>query len=193
MTPTIVRVDQVAPTRWRNGGGLTRELLAWPDPQQWIVRISVADIHQSGPFSDFPGVDRWFAVLSGGAVRLETTGAPARELATSRATLHEFSGDAATQCSMVGSATRDFNIMLRRARGRLEQRPLVQQPLLESTAAAVALFAVQPLTLAGAGDVGCTLPGMALAWWPNPRRELLALRAMATDVRGWWLEVHTRP
>ena len=63
---------------WRNGGGVTRELLAWPDPHDWLLRVSVADIHASGPFSKFPGVDRWFAVLAGGAVSIETAGAAPR-------------------------------------------------------------------------------------------------------------------
>lgn len=55
---------------WRNGGGQTRELLTWPAgsaPDQWQLRISRADIDYDGPFSAFPGVQRWFAVLKGQA------------------------------------------------------------------------------------------------------------------------------
>ena len=192
MTPTVVRVDDVAPVPWRNGGGLTRELLAWPDAQDWIVRISVADIVASGPFSAFPGVERWFAVLSGGAVRLETTGAAAQVLDASRTGLHRFSGDGATHCSALGADTRDFNVMLRRSRGRLDQQPLAQYPLLDTTAEVVALFAVEPVALVETGGASCPLPGMALAWWSNPRREPLALRAAAA-ARGWWLQVNTGP
>ena len=59
--PTIIRVDDVPAVPWRNGGGVTRELLAWPDPRNWLLRVSVADIGTSGPCSVFPGVDRWFA------------------------------------------------------------------------------------------------------------------------------------
>ena len=65
---------QVEPERWANGGGWTRTLLAWPDPARWALRISVADVEQAGPFSVFPGVDRWFAVLEGDGVRLATAG-----------------------------------------------------------------------------------------------------------------------
>ena len=193
MTPTVVRVDDVAPVPWRNGSGLTRELLAWPDAQDWTVRISVADIIASGPFSTFPGVERWFAVLSGGAVRLDTADAVPRTLDASQAALHRFSGDAPTFCSALGAGTRDFNVMLRRACGRLEQQALSKRPLLESSAEFAALFTVEPVAVAGAGDAPCQLPAMALAWWHNPRREPLALRARTTDVRGWWLEVNTAP
>jgi hypothetical protein len=33
---------------------------------------------------------------------------------------------------------------------------------------------------------------MALAWWPNPWRELLSLRLASAASRGWWFEVETR-
>ena len=39
-----VSCDRLAPTPWRNGAGLTRDLLHWPDLTNWQVRISVADI-----------------------------------------------------------------------------------------------------------------------------------------------------
>ena len=60
------------PQPWRNGGGVTRELLAWPDGGDWRVRVSVADIDADGPFSAFPGVERWFAVLEGAGVALRS-------------------------------------------------------------------------------------------------------------------------
>ena len=60
----------LTPQPWKNGGGKTRELLAWPHPSDWILRLSVADIEADGPFSSFPGVQRWFAVLRGNGVRL---------------------------------------------------------------------------------------------------------------------------
>ena len=62
----LVPGERVA-ARWRNGGGRTRELLAWPDAADWKVRVSVADVESDGPFSAFPGVQRWFAVLEGAA------------------------------------------------------------------------------------------------------------------------------
>ena len=65
-----VQLAEIAPQPWRNGGGLTRELLAWPDAEAWQCRLSVADITRAGPFSAFPGVTRWFAVLEGEGVVL---------------------------------------------------------------------------------------------------------------------------
>ena len=56
--PNSIRVDAVPPAPWRNGGGVTRELLRWPADDGWRLRISVADIHTDGPFSVFAGVQR---------------------------------------------------------------------------------------------------------------------------------------
>ncbi len=164
-------------------------MLAWPEAADWIVRISVAEILASGPFSDFPGVDRWFAVLRGGAVRLDTRGMEAQELGAERRDLHAFSGDAPTHCTALGAATRDFNVMLRRERGQLRQRTLAGSPVLQSTSACIALFAVQTIEVTSDSGATCVLPGMALAWWSNPRHEPHSLHTRATSpVRGWWLE-----
>ena len=65
-----VALADVAPSAWKNGGGTTRELLAWPSPADWVFRLSVAEVQADGPFSSFAGVQRWFAVLSGAGVRL---------------------------------------------------------------------------------------------------------------------------
>ena len=185
----IVRVDQVAAVPWRNGGGVTRELLAWPDPHDWQLRVSVAEIAASGPFSIFPGVDRWFAVLAGDGVRLETAGHAALELTTAVDALHAFPGDVATNCTLLGSATRDLNLMARRGRARLRTRPLARSPRLETHAARAGLFVTAPVVVANAGAVAAELPAMALAWWDNPQREVCSLQAGPAGARGWWFEV----
>jgi hypothetical protein len=188
---TVVQVADITPLPWRNGGGMTRELLAWPDPQDWTLRVSVADITASGPFSTFAGVDRWFAVLSGGAVRLTTVGAEPSELTAARETLHTFAGDAATYCTAEGPATRDFNLMIRRARARLRQQPIQHSAVLRTRADCAGLFVAGPVALHQESQPVLLLPAMALAWWPNPERELRSLRVESTRARGWWFEVDT--
>ena len=78
MSWQMIPLEEVAPSPWRNGGGVTRELIAWPTPQDWDWRISVAEIEKDGPFSRFEGVERWFAVLGGAGVRLTLDGQHAR-------------------------------------------------------------------------------------------------------------------
>jgi uncharacterized protein len=189
--PRVVRVDEVAAVPWRNGGGVTRELLAWPDPRDWLLRVSVAEISASGAFSIFPGVDRWFAVLAGGGVRLETAGRPARELTDADPGLHCFQGDVATHCTAAGSTTRDFNLMAVRARLKLRARPLRESPTLTTRAAGVGLFVTRPVEVSEAGAAITSLAAQSLAWWLNPQRERRELRVTPGDVRGWWFEVET--
>lgn len=116
--PTIIAADAVAPQPWRNGGGQTRELLAWPDAQDWQMRISRADIAQDGPFSAFPGVQRWFAVLEGAGVTLRMPGA-ARRIARGAEPLY-FDGGDAPGCTLIDGPTQDLNLMLRGASGRMQ-------------------------------------------------------------------------
>ncbi len=119
MSWSFVRLDGVTPAPWRNGGGVTRELLAWPGPDHWSIRISVADVERDGPFSPFPRVERWFAVLSGGGVRLTIDG-QARQL-TVRDQPVRFDGGAATTCQLLAGATQDFNLMLHSATGSVQR------------------------------------------------------------------------
>ena len=186
----LVRLADITPLPWKNGGGHTRELLAWPDAVNWDLRISVAEIRQSGPFSAFPGVDRWIAVLSGAGISLETVGKEAQELNTAQLSLHAFSGDAHTQCTALGTVTQDFNVMWLRAKGRLQQQSLQQMPMIDTTAAMAALFVVRPVTVTATSKETWQLPALSLAWWPNPRRQRRLLQTQSEElaVRGWWLE-----
>ena len=106
-----VRAADVAPQPWRNGGGRTRELLAWPVGPEWRLRISLADIDADGPFSAFAGVQRWFAVIAGAGVVLRLPGGE-RRLTTASAPI-SFDGADAPGCRLVAGPTRDLNLMLR--------------------------------------------------------------------------------
>ena len=107
-----VHLADCASVLWRNGGGRTRELLAWPAANDWLVRVSVAEIACDGPFSAYAGIDRWFAVLDGagvvltlpqGEVMLQAGSAPVA-----------FAGEAAPGCRLIAGPTLDLNLMLRR-------------------------------------------------------------------------------
>ena len=118
--PVRIALADVAPQPWRNGGGVTRELLAWPSAAAWRVRISVADISAPGPFSSFPGVQRWFAVLEGDGVCLSLVAGDCRQTRGDPPLV--FDGAEAPGCALLGGPTRDLNLMLRDgARGRMER------------------------------------------------------------------------
>jgi len=111
----ILRAGDRAAMPWKNGGGVTLEIAAWPlgaDLASFEWRVSMATVAQGGPFSTFPGVDRSLSVLEGeliltiagrDALRLDARSAPA-----------EFPGDAATSAQTPASPVRDLNVMTRR-------------------------------------------------------------------------------
>jgi environmental stress-induced protein Ves len=135
-----VRLQDALPQPWRNGGGVTHELLAWapvratdahPDgnTQQadWAVRVSVADITQDGPFSAFPGIDRCFTVLQGAGVVLTLRGTDMHLTPDSEPLA--FDGADAPGCRLISGATRDLNLMVRQSTGRAwMQRAVPGQP-----------------------------------------------------------------
>ena len=113
----LVDLDAVPPQPWRNGGGVTRELLAWPAAVGWQLRLSVADVQAAGPFSLFTGIERWFAVLEGEGVLLRI-GVEDHRLTPGDAPL-QFDGGRNVDCSLLDGPTRDFNLMAAPGRARL--------------------------------------------------------------------------
>lgn len=119
MTWRTIHLADVPATPWRNGGGLTRELAAWPAEGAWRWRMSVAEVTASGPFSRFEGITRWFAVLKGAGVALtvrtpsdsDDAGACEHRLTTTDPALC-FDGGANTYCALLGGPTQDFNLMV---------------------------------------------------------------------------------
>lgn len=180
--PNLVRAGDVAPVRWRNGGGLTRELLAWPRADDWILRVSVADIVADGPFSSYPGVDRWFAVLEGEGVELSGTDGSVR-LRPGDA-IHRFRGEAAPACRLLGGATRDVNVMVRRdaATAKVAALPSAGEPASDWSGC----FAASPMRVRHAGESAWRgLPALALAWVTAPGRVEVEPRG----AHGWRIDV----
>ena len=164
MSWQLVNLGDVAASPWRNGGGVTRELAVWPaGGDDWTWRMAVAEVAQDGPFSNFPGIDRWFAVLAGGGVRLSIAG-QAHAL-TQRSAPLRFAGEAVTDCRLLGGATRDFNLMLRRSRADGAMRRI--SGTLEVVLAApktIAVYAVDAPARIDGPHAELALPPGGLAW-----------------------------
>ena len=100
--------------RWRNGGGSTIELVAWPEPADWKWRLSIADIEQPGRFSEFPDVDRSIALVRGNGFALQIAADPAVVIDRPYQTL-EFRGDDPTSCDLLDGPVQALNLMVRTA------------------------------------------------------------------------------
>lgn len=103
---------------WKNGGGTTTEIWKAISPAgEMLWRLSIADVGRDGPFSEFPGIDRWIMVIEGDGMELAIEGIGTRRLDRPYEPLF-FSGDAETMCRLLGGPIRDFNFMIRRSFGQ---------------------------------------------------------------------------
>lgn len=161
--------DGLEPRPWKNGGGVTREILAGPATaaasadDSWDWRVSVADIDADGAFSTFAGVDRAAALVGGPGLRL--IGPAGRGLGFDRVgCVCRFPGEAPLDARLPGAAARLLNVMVRRGRASAalwaESGPRSVTPDRDGT---MILFVAR-----GRGTVVLTMEG------PQDRRELPA-------------------
>jgi len=118
MSLRIQRFDEHRQMPWKNGLGITREVISRPasdgsDGFDW--RISLATVGASGPFSIFPEIDRTIAVLQGDGMQLTVDGKREVRLLVASPPF-AFSGDAEVQADCLGGETLDLNVMSRRGR-----------------------------------------------------------------------------
>ena len=180
----LVRLDEVPASPWRNGGGVTRELLAWPAAADWTCRLSVAEVTQDGPFSRFDGVQRWFAVLGGAGVRLGLDGQWV-DLRPDSAPFG-FDGAVPVDCQLLGGPTRDFNLMVRQPLGpALMRRVAGHWSTTLKKSKLIAMYLITTGAEARFGSKITALPAGCLAWQRVPAGVEIGLSA----AEALWMEV----
>ena len=188
MTWQVVRLEDVFATPWRNGGGVTRELAAWPQAADWTWRMSVAEVGQSGAFSTFDGVDRWFAVLAGSGVQLMVNKKPHRLTALDAPFF--FDGAANTDCQLTDGATQDFNLMVQRghASAHMERISGSLDTAVDGACNAskiIAMYAINACTTAIFNGETLHLPATSLAW--RAVDQPAAVRIISSN--ALWMEI----
>lgn len=184
----VVALDAVAPQAWRNGGGQTRELLTWPldaASGDWLLRVSVADIEQDGPFSPFPGVQRCIAMIEGAGVAL--TLADGEHRLTHGSPPLAFDGAEAPGCRLIEGPTRDLNLMGRRAAGRIKMWSASAGDTAPAMARWLGLYTASPAVLGGMASGPLSLPGRSLAWSDAPSSAWQLAAVPGAALRAWWL------
>jgi environmental stress-induced protein Ves len=178
----IIRLQDCPPQPWKNGLGRTREIAVHPsaaDSEHFVWRVSVAEVDSAAPFSNFPGIDRQIVLLDGTGFTMTLDDSQVHALTTPFAPF-EFVGEARVDVVLAGGPTRDFNLMVRRARarGRIDVwRDTGPQPICATTALVYCACG----TIDGAD--GLLHPGDA--WRPSPGTAALTLHpgAVALIVR----------
>ncbi|WP_027485243.1 HutD family protein [Rhodanobacter sp. OR87] len=116
----ILRLADCPPQPWKNGLGRTREIAIEPagaGMDDFLWRVSVAEVDSAAPFSAFPGIDRQIVLLDGAGFTMTLDDGRTHALTTPCAPF-AFPGEARVEVALAGGPTRDFNLMLRRGRVR---------------------------------------------------------------------------
>ena len=141
----IIRRASLVPVPWKNGGGITHEMIRVPatgDPFRW--RVSIAQIDASGPFSNFTGYSRKMVLLRGAGLRLKFAAGGDRQL-REVGDMAEFDGAIATECELLDGPCMDLNLMASASLTKVRvwvERLLEPRPLRPSSQGVVLAFAI---------------------------------------------------
>ena len=119
----LIRYSDLPAVPWKNGGGVTRELACSPEGaglDDFMWRVSIADVATSGPFSHFPGIERMIMLLDGNGMYLQFENGKRHALTTALEP-YRFRGEAHLLAQLANGPSKDFNLMFRReqAEGRI--------------------------------------------------------------------------
>ena len=100
---------------WKNGQGATREIAVHPEGaslDNFMWRVSLAQVNAPGPFSLFRDCDRILCVVRGGPLYLSV--AKAQPCRLDIDTPFNFAADVETEATALEEPVLDFNVMVRR-------------------------------------------------------------------------------
>lgn len=95
---------------WKNGGGVTSEIMSQTGPSGIDWRLSLADVTSNGPYSLFPGMARVLTVVSGQGTQLIDTQTDEAQIALPHKPIR-FSGDQHIQGHLIEGAIQNFNLI----------------------------------------------------------------------------------
>lgn len=128
-----ISIASVPSVPWKNGGGTTRTLIDEPEGsgmEDFLWRISLAEIADSGSFSSFPEIDRTIMLWRGEGVLLRSPSWRTQAL-TQAMQPFVFRGEDVVHCELVGGITSDLNLMARRGAIAAEFRTFNANTLLK--------------------------------------------------------------
>ena len=132
----VLREAHYTAVPWKNGGGLTREILKVPadGEAEFDWRLSLATIERPGPFSSFEDYDRTLVLVRGAGVELDF-GAHGRAILRAPGQLAAFDGAWVTSCTLIDGPSSDLNLIISKTRAEAQTRLLrVTTPELIHTA-----------------------------------------------------------
>ncbi|HEX6958120.1 MAG TPA: HutD family protein [Ferrovibrio sp.] len=113
----LIRLSDLQPQPWQNGGGVTYEIAADPplrpgapvNPKDLLWRVSRAEIRQDGPLSAFPGMTRWIVLLDGAGLTLSFAERGKLTLGET-CKLEQFPGGSIAHCALLSGPCTVLNL-----------------------------------------------------------------------------------
>lgn len=183
-------IASLAATPWKNGGGVTREIVCSPPGagmERFDWRVSIATIDRPGPFSAFDGVDRVIMLLGGAGVRLHSRDGRIDHRLDRPHVPFAFDGGVPLDCELLGGTSTDFNVMSRRGQLRADVKLLRDHADIASAAHGLLLALRGSWRL---NDLDCEAGsgvwwnGEASAWQVVPREPDATLVAVRFTASG---------
>lgn len=115
----FIYLENISETPWKNGGGKTQELIRIPHPlnsNDFIFRISIAQVEASGHFSFFPEIDRILMLLKGSGLLLKMQSQ--QILLNQPLSPIQFKGEEEIKAEILSGTIQDFNVMTHRKWGQ---------------------------------------------------------------------------
>src|ERR1700722_11926200 len=118
----ILRESSYVTVPWKNGGGVTREILrSPPESTAFDWRLSLATIDSSGPFSAFDGYQRTLVLVRGAGIELNFAQHGTSKLNSVGQTVC-FDGAWQTSCTLPDGPSSDLNLMVSMQRAQSTSR-----------------------------------------------------------------------
>lgn len=125
--------DQHIKMPWKNGGGTSFEIYRYPEKEDFLIRVSLAQVDQNGPFSEYKNINRVLKIIEGKGVKLKTP--DEEKTLTSHHEAFIFKGETPITAELIQGSIRDFNVMVRRDFGSMtfEEKSVFQPEALSCT------------------------------------------------------------
>ena len=118
----VLRAADYPTQPWKNGGGLTREILKVPaEGTDFDWRLSLATVAAAGPFSSFAAYQRTLVLVDGAGVALDF-GAHGRAVLRTRGESAAFDGAWPTSCTLIDGPSTDLNLIIAKERAQAASR-----------------------------------------------------------------------
>jgi hypothetical protein len=176
-------VASLQATPWKNGNGVTREVVRVPthaELETFDWRVSIADLNADASFSSFPGVDRVIALLEGAGAHMRSHDGTLDHRLSTPLQPFSFSGDQPIDSALIVGPSRDFNVMTRRSQARADVRVVRDTAQIEESESGL-LFAARGRWRAEdeSGRRAFSFAPGAGVWWDG---QLLGWELTPSDV-----------